>query len=222
VRPLAPGQRCAHEATADPVSPRNSAKRRERGSSLAVVAIKRMRSPYATVPRPFATPSLTGLSDDEVLDRLTVEHLTRAAYWRLWEGAMSDTSAVRRGLRHPDPRVRAACAQILDHFLDDAAIAEIVDCLNDDHPRVRLWALHTLGCGRCKEGSCRPGEDAFLPEAIRMLQEDPVPHVRAVAATTLGRSAASRRSDVAQALAAARDGDPDRHVREAAARFATA
>ena len=163
-----------------------------------------------------------GLSDEEVLDRLTVEHLSRAAYWRLWEGAMTDNSAVRRGLRHRDPRVRAACAQILDHFLDDAALADIVDCLDDDNPRVRVWALHTLGCDRCKEGSCRPGEDVFLPEAIRMLRDDPDSHVRATAATTLGQSAATRRSDVATALAAARDGDPDRHVRKAAARFVKA
>jgi hypothetical protein len=137
------------------------------------VAIKRMRGPYATLPRPFAAPALSGLSDNEVLDWLTVEHLSRAAYWRLWEGAMTDNSPVRGGLRHTDPRVRAACAQILDRFLDDAALAEIVDCLCDDHPRVRVWALHTLGCDRCKEGSCRPGEDVFLPEAIRMLREDP-------------------------------------------------
>ena len=171
------------------------------------------------VPRPFAAPALTGLSDDEVLDRLTVEHLSRAAYWRLWEGAMSDNSTVRLGLQHPDPSVRASCAQILDHFLDDAALADIVDCLDDDNPRVRRWALHTLGCDRCKEGACRPGEDIFLPAAMCMLRDDPDASVRAAAATTLGRSAATRRADVAEALAAARDGDPDRQVRKVAARF---
>lgn len=88
---------------------------------------------------------------------------------------MTDNSVVRRGLRHPDPRVRAASAQILDHFFDDAALAEIIDCLRDDSPRVRVWALHTPGCDRCKEGSCRPGEVVVLPEAIRMLREDPDP-----------------------------------------------
>jgi hypothetical protein len=81
---------------------------------------------------------------------------------------------------------------------------------------------HTLGCDRCKEGSSRPGEDVFLPEAIRMLREDPDSGVRAAAATTLGQSAATRRSDVAKALVAARDGDPDRHVRKVAARFVKA
>jgi len=44
------------------------------------VAIKRMQSPYAALPRPFAAPALTGLSDDEVLDRLTIQHLSRARF----------------------------------------------------------------------------------------------------------------------------------------------
>ena len=181
-----------------------------------------MPSRSATLPRPFATAALTGLSDDELLDRLTVGHLSRAAYWRLWETAMTDNSAVRRGLRHRDPRVRAACAQILDHFLDAAALAEIIDCLGDDHPRVRVWALHTLGCDRCKQGACRPGESVFVPEAVRVLAEDPSPLVRAAAATTLGQSASARQPGVAKALVAARDGDPDRYVRKTAARFARA
>jgi HEAT repeat protein len=178
-----------------------------------------MKSPRDSFPRPFAAPALEGLSDDEILDRLAVEHLSRAAYWRLWAGAINDNSAVRRGLRHADPQVRASCAQILDHFLDEAALAEIVECLDDDNPHVRGWALHTLGCDRCKEGACRPGEDLFLPAAIRMLREDPDARVRAAAATTLGQSAATRRPDVAEALATARDRDPDRHVRKTAARF---
>jgi HEAT repeat protein len=184
-----------------------------------VVAIKRMPSPYAALPRPFATPAIAGLNEDDLLDRLTVGHLSRAAYWRLWERSMTDNSTVCRGLRHADPRVRATCAQILDHFLDDAALIEIVDCLADEDPRVRAWSLHTLGCDRCKEGPSRPGEDLFLPEAIRMLREDPDSHVRVAAATTLGQSAVTLRSDVSHALAAARDGDPDRQVRKAAARF---
>ena len=74
---------------------------------------------------------------------------------------MTDDSAVRQGLRHRDP-LGAACAQILDHFLDDAALADIVDRLADDSPRVRVWALHTLGCDRCKEGLV-PARGGSLP-----------------------------------------------------------
>lgn len=171
------------------------------------------------LPHPFAAPALIGLSDTEVLDRLAVKHLARAAYWRLWEGARSDNSVVRNGLRHPDPSVRAVCAQILDHFLDDAAVVEVIRCLEDNSPRVRAWALHTLGCDRCKEGACRPGEDTFVPAAIRLLRHDPDASVRAAAASAIGRSASLRRPEVTGALIAARDGDRDRHVRRVAERF---
>ena len=187
-----------------------------------MVAIKRMQSPHTALPRPFATPALTGLTEDEILDRLTVEHLSRAAYWRLWEGAMADNSAVRRGLRHDDPRVSVLPAW---RFSTTSSMTppspRSSTAWTTTTRRVRGWALHTLGCDRCKEGTCRPGEDLFMPAAIRMLREDPDPSVRAAAATTLGQSAAIRRSDVAHALATARDGDPDRHVRKTAARFAT-
>src|SRR5439155_22062695 len=109
------------------------------------------------IPRPFAAAGLVDLTDDEIVDRLTVKHLSRAAYWRLWAGAITDNAAVRRGLSHPDPEVRATCCQILDHFLDDSALIDLVDCLADSDARVRAWALHTLGCDRCKEGTCGPG-----------------------------------------------------------------
>jgi HEAT repeat protein len=171
------------------------------------------------IPRPFAAAALVGLSEDELLDRLTVEHLARAAYWKLWADAKTDNTALLRGLKHPDANVRATCCQILDHFLDDAALAEIIECLDDRDPRVRGWALHTLGCDRCKEGECRPGEQVFVPAATRMVRDDPHPRVRATAAETLGRSSARRSESVLAALAAASSEDPDPHVRRVAARF---
>jgi len=171
------------------------------------------------VPRPFAAAALIGLSDDELLDRLSVEHLARAAYWTLWAEAKTGNKALRRGLKHPDANVRATCCQILDHFLDDSALAEIIECLDDSEPRVRAWALHTLGCDRCKEGACRPGEQLFLPAATRMVRHDPSPRVRAIAAETLGRSSARRSESVVAALTAVSEEVPDAHVRGVAVRF---
>src|SRR3954468_1378750 len=171
------------------------------------------------LPRPFAAPALIGLSDDELLDRLTVKHLARAAYWKLWANAMTNNEAARRGLKHPNPTVRATCCQILDHFLDDAALADIVHCLDDSEADVRWWALHTLGCDRCKEGSCRPGEQHFVPAALRMLRDDASARVRTTAAEPLGRSSARDSDTVMTALTAASETDPDAHVRRVALRW---
>ena len=159
-----------------------------------------------------------GLSAEQLLDKLAVPHVARAAYWRLFRLSANDNSVVRAGLRHPDGEVRAACCQILDHFLDDAALADVLAHTTDPDPRVRWWALHTLGCDRCKEGACRPGERDLVPAAIDRLERDPEARVRLVAVTALG-PAVTRNASVVAALARARDNDPDRAVRKAAARF---
>ena len=171
---------------------------------------KKGQGPSATrVREPFASQALVGLSPDELLDKLAVPHLERAAYWRLFALSASDNSVARRGLRHPNGHVRANCCQILDHFLDDIALAEVLEHVTDDDPRVRWWALHTLGCDRCKEGSCRPGEAAFVPAAIDRLANDPIARVRLVAVTTLG-PAVERNADVTAALERAVEEDDDR------------
>jgi HEAT repeat protein len=125
------------------------------------------------------------------------------------------TRAVRRGLRHNNPAVRIGCCKVLDHHLDAAAIPELIANLTHENDQVRAWALHALACDRCKEGTCRPGEDDVLPIAMRMLQEDPSRAVRQQAAGLLGFSA-HRRSDVCRALEWARDHDPEPIVRKIA------
>ena len=167
---------------------------------------------------PFAAQALIGLSPEQLLDKLAVPHVARAAYWRLFKLSAHDNSVVRSGLRHADGEVRAACCQILDHFLDEAALSDVLEHTTDPDPRVRWWALHTLGCDRCKEGVCRPGEADLVPAAIERLENDPVARVRLVAVTALGPSA-TRNAQVAAALARASQTDADRAVRKAAARF---
>lgn len=168
---------------------------------------------------PFAAASLIGLTGEELLDRLCVEHLSSAASWKLWNEAAKDVRLLQRGLRHTEAKVRATCARILDHFLDDAAIADLIECLDDPSPEVRAWALHTLGCDRCKEGACRPGEAAFSPAAIRLARDDPSANVRRVAIETLARSSARRTEPVLAAIAQVKDADPNPRLRKFAARW---
>ena len=52
---------------------------------------------------------------------------------------------------------------------------------------VRVVALHTLACDRCKQGECRPPEAAVLPEALRQLRDDGDRHVRAMAVEVVGQ-----------------------------------
>ncbi|MEY2471261.1 MAG: hypothetical protein QOK28_590 [Actinomycetota bacterium] len=127
--------------------------------------------------------------------------------------------AVRRGMHHPDPMVRRLCASLLDFLADDAAFVDLVAALDDDDPGVLKRALHALACDQCKQNECRPGEDMFVPRALELLH-DANPDVRASAIDTLGK-VASRRSDVAAALAERAERDPDRGLRGMARRRVT-
>jgi HEAT repeat protein len=150
-----------------------------------------------------------------LVEDLGVEHRAKDALRQLMFAGTQATRALRRGLRHDNPKVRVGCCQVLDHLLDDAAIPELIANLTNENDQVRTWAMHALACDRCKEGVCRPGEDDVLPIALRMLREDPSRAVRKEAAQLLGRSA-HRRPDVCHALEVARDDDPDPLVRKVA------
>jgi HEAT repeat protein len=158
---------------------------------------------------------MQGARYDRLVRDLAVEHRARAAMRGLRAAGVAATPAVRRGLAHPDARVRVGCCDVLDHFLDRDAIPELVACLGDDEPSVRARALHALGCDRCKEGSCRPAEAEVVPLAIRFLEQDPDRYVRKEAAGMLG-PAVHRRADVLDALVRARHADRDPLVRKVA------
>lgn len=152
---------------------------------------------------------------DRLVEDLAVPHRSKGALRRLMAAGMAATPALRRGLSHPEPEVRVGCCVVLDHFMDDAAVPELVANLGHADARVRSWALHALACDRCKEGACRPGEDDVVPIAIRMLREDASHRVRTQAAHML-IPAAHKRPDAARALEEAHRHDPHPNVRKVA------
>jgi HEAT repeat protein len=153
------------------------------------------------------------------IEDLAVDHRAKAALSRLMAAGSVATPLLRRGLRHDSPLVRVGCCIVLDHFLDESALPELMLSLEHANDDVRAWALHALACDRCKEGECRPGENDVVPVALRMLREDPSRRVRAQAVHLLGLSAAIRRPDVIAALQHARDCDGDPNVRKIARRY---
>jgi hypothetical protein len=152
---------------------------------------------------------------DRLVEDLAVAHRTKGALRALMAGGMAATPALRRGLSHAEPEVRVGCCMVLDHFMDEAAVPELMANLTHEDARVRGWALHALACDRCKEGSCRPGEEDVVPIAIRMLREDPSDHVRKGAVHML-MPAVHRRSDAREALEDAHRRDPSPLVRKVA------
>ncbi len=150
-----------------------------------------------------------------LVEHLGVKHRAKQALRGLMAAGSRATSALRRGLRHPDPAVRVGCCKVLDHHMDEAAVPELIANLEHESAAVRTWAMHALACDRCKEGACRPGEEQVLPIAVEMLLHDGSRRVRQMAAGLLGPSV-HRRPDVLSALEHARDHDPHPVVRKIA------
>jgi len=151
----------------------------------------------------------------QLVENLGVKHRAKDALHSLMEAGPLATPALRRGSRHPDPVSRVGCCIVLDHFLDEEAVPELIENLSHENDEVRAWALHALACDKCKEGECRPGEDESVPLALRMLAEDESVRVR-VEAIQLVFPAVHSRDDVRVALEQARDFDQSPKVRKAA------
>jgi len=166
---------------------------------------------FETIP----APTVPTESYDRLVDDLAVPHRAKVALRKLRSAGMEATPALRRGLRHARSEVRVGCCVVLDHFMDEGAVPELMANLDHEDAEVRSWALHALACDRCKEGVCRPGEQDVIPIALRMLHEDPDHMVRKQAAGML-TPAVHRRDDVRAALEQARDHDPDPLVRKVA------
>ena len=150
-----------------------------------------------------------------LVEDLAIKHRAKQAQRQLMAAGLLATPAVREGLRHPEPAVRVGCCGVLDHHMDEAALPELMENLHHEDEMVRAWALHALACDRCKEGTCRPGEEQVLPIAVRMLLEDESRRVREMAAGLLGPSV-HRQPEVLRALEWAHEHDPHPVVRKIA------
>jgi HEAT repeat protein len=92
--------------------------------------------------------------------------------------------AIREGLRDPRWQVRRWSAMCLDQVADEEALADLVPLLADPHPKVRLWAVHSIACEHCKEGvTCAVDVVPLLMERIR---EDADVRVRRMAVIMVG------------------------------------
>ncbi len=158
---------------------------------------------------------LSGNTLEETIEMLASPHRRKVAMRKLMAAGRAGTPVVRAGLRHEDPEVRIACCKVLDHFMDEAAVPELIDNLDHSHPGVRAWAIHALACDRCKEGVCRPGEGDVIPIVVAALLHDEDREVRQQAAGLLGPSVL--RSEAAKAaIEHAHEHDPHAAVRKVA------
>lgn len=134
------------------------------------------------------------------------------AFQALVAAGEAGREAVRRGLTHPRPRVRVACADFYDHLGREEDVPVLCEMLDDPVPSVRRQAVHSLACQRCKPA---PLQADLAETLIGLALDDPTPRVRREAVYGLS----TRESDprIVAALERIAATDPNaRVVREAA------
>ena len=84
---------------------------------------------------------------------------------------------------HPNPKVRWFCAHELDHLATDQSIEALLKLTNDPVTKVRVEAVHALGCERCKQ--CQLNVD-MVELMVDFALNDPADKVRGAAIFALG------------------------------------
>lgn len=97
---------------------------------------------------------------------------------------------LRQGLQHPDPRLRAACAEALGQSLGVAAIPELLKALQDGDASVALAALRTFSPPMVRREEVR--------SVLRQLMTSEHPELAARSAHLLGSEGRSRLVELVQ------------------------
>lgn len=160
----------------------------------------------------------SGSDFDGWVELLAVSSRRQAARRHLMSIGTRAVPAIRRGVHHVEPAVRRACVSMLDQLIEDDALPDLVDALDDDDADVVKRALHALACDACTKGECRPSDALWVDRAI-VLAGSPDIDVRAGAIDALGK-AVERRADVGDALSAIADAERDPGLRSMARRLA--
>ena len=92
----------------------------------------------------------------QLVDDFAVSETRFPAYLELNEHGSDALPALKEGLKHGNWQVRRWSAILLDHHADDEALHALVPLLRDPKSKVRLWAVHSISCDKCKVGEKRP------------------------------------------------------------------
>ena len=102
-----------------------------------------------------------------LVEQLAASDRRDDAWKRLNELGPAARSAVFEGLGHGNWEVRRWCAIWFDRNPDPEALEAMKPLLRDPKSQVRMFALHTLACDRCKAGESPIDAVPLLMERIR-------------------------------------------------------
>ncbi len=119
----------------------------------------------------------------ELVDRFADGPQRFPSYLALGEIGDDALPAVREGLGNGNWQVRRWCAMYLDHHADLESIEHLVPLVRDPKAAVRLWAVHSVACDRCKS---QENPVDYVPLLIERVELDESIRVRRMAVIMLG------------------------------------
>lgn len=93
-----------------------------------------------------------GKTPEQLVDDFAESELRFPAYLALNELGAEALPALKEGLKHGNWEVRRWSTILMDHCADDEALHALIPLLRDPKSKVRLWAVHSISCDRCKVG----------------------------------------------------------------------
>ncbi len=127
----------------------------------------------------------------QLVDRFAAGDTRWEAYVALSALGIDALPAIRNGLSDGRWQVRRWCAIYLDHHADIDSLELLVPLLHDPKSQVRMWAVHSLACDRCKEGD-NPID--VVPLLIERVENDDSIRVRRMATVMLADGAPDSRA----------------------------
>lgn len=109
------------------------------------------------------------------------------AFTTLHELGPNALPAVREGLRSGRWQVRRWCTILLDHLADPETLEHLIPLLHDPKSNVRMWAVHSISCDRCKQED-NPVD--VVPLLIERIEADESIRVRRMAVAMLAHHVA--------------------------------
>lgn len=124
-----------------------------------------------------------GKTPEQLVDDFADPELRFPAYLALNDlGSEAALPALKEGLENGNWEVRRWSAILMDHHADDEALHALIPLLRDPKSKVRLWAVHSISCDRCKIGE-NPID--IVPLLVERIEVDESIRVRRMAVAML-------------------------------------
>ncbi|MGH9383878.1 MAG: HEAT repeat domain-containing protein [Vicinamibacterales bacterium] len=116
-----------------------------------------------------AAPFRPEASPEELVAEFANGQNRWAAFLVLYGRGANALPAVRKGLQNSNWHIRHWSAILADNYADGETLRALTPLLHDPKAEVRVWAVHSLSCEKCKDG---PNPVDVIPLLLERIEQD--------------------------------------------------